>query len=129
MSRRPRVNAVSIAHTHDLTSMIDKYAKDEYFAQIIKDLAQGKGLEPFSLNEGFLLHGSRLCVVKDLREKVMYESHSLPYARHCGKQATTQAIETYLYWPMLRQDIQDYVSKCIVCQKVKYDRGKAFGFL
>ena len=25
----------------------------------------------------------------------------------------------------MRQDIQDYVTQCIVCQKVKYDRGKA----
>ena len=29
----------------------------------------------------------------------------------------------------MRQDIQDYVTKCIVCQKVKYDRGKAPGLL
>ena len=29
----------------------------------------------------------------------------------------------------MRQDIEDYVSKCIVCQKVKYERGKAPGLL
>ena len=58
---------------------------------------QGRSNEPYSLNEGFLLHGSRLCVVKDLCEKVMYESHSPPYAGHRGIQPTTQAIETYFY--------------------------------
>ena len=29
----------------------------------------------------------------------------------------------------MRKDIHDYVEKCMVCQKVKYDRGKAPGLL
>ena len=79
--------------------MVDKYAEDNDFALIFQDLMNGNTKEPYSLNEGFLLHGSRLCIVKDLCEKVMYESHSLPYAGHRGILATTQAIETYFYWP------------------------------
>ena len=129
LSRRPRVNAISIAYNHDLTSMIEKYAMDEDFEQIYEDVVQGKPNEPYSINEGFLLHGSRLCVVKDLCEKVMYESHSPPYSRHCCIQPTTQAIETYFYWPSMKKDIQDYVNECIICQKVKYDRGKNSGLL
>ena len=65
------------------------------------------GKETYSLNEGFILHGSRLCIVKELREKAMYESHSPPYAGHRGTLATTQAIETYFYCPGMRHDIQD----------------------
>ena len=41
----------------------------------------------------------------------------------------TQAIETYFYWPSMQKDIHDYVEKCMVCQKVKYDQGKAPGLL
>ena len=102
LSRRLRVNAVSIAYNHDLASMIDKYANDDDFAPIYQGLMTGNAQEPYSLNERFLLHGSRLCVVKDLREKVMYESHSPPYAGHRGILATTQAIETYFFWPSMR---------------------------
>ena len=129
LSRRPRVNAVSVAYNHDLVSMINKYANDNDFASIYQDLMNGNTQEPYSLKEGFLLHGSHLCVVQDPREKVMYKSHFLPYAGHRGIFATTQAIETYFFWPGMRQDIQDYVTKCIVCQKVKYDRGQAPGLL
>ena len=117
LSRRPRVNVVSIAYNHDLVSMIDKYANDVNFSPIYQGLMNGNTQEPYSLNEVFLLHGSRLCIVKDLREKVMYESHSPPYAGHRGILATTQAIETYFFWLGMRQDIQDYVTKCIVCTK------------
>ena len=97
--------------------------------QSINNLVLGKAQEPYSLNEGFLLHGDRLFVTKELRDKVLYESHSPPYVGHRGIQATTQAVETYFYLRHLRKDVQEYVSKCIVCQKVKFDRGKALGLL
>ncbi|MCO5574636.1 hypothetical protein L7F22_028425 [Adiantum nelumboides] len=59
----------------------------------------------------------------------MYESHAPPYAGHRGIQTTLKAIETYFYWPTMERDIPDYVSKCVVCQKTKFDRGKQPGFL
>ncbi|MCO5586475.1 hypothetical protein L7F22_040415 [Adiantum nelumboides] len=129
LSRRPRANAVSIAYNHDLTCMIAKYAEDSDYQGIMQGLTQGQVIEPYSLNEGFLLYENRLCVTKDMREKVMSESHEPPYAGHRGIQPTTKAIELYFYWPHMRQDIEDYVSKCIVCQKVKYERGKSLGLL
>ena len=92
-------------------------------------LAQGQIQDPYFLKEGFLLYGNRLCITKDMHAKVMSESHEPPYAGHRGIQPTTQAIKLYFYWPHMQQDIEDYVSKCIVCQKVKYERGKALGLL
>ncbi|MCO5605646.1 hypothetical protein L7F22_059829 [Adiantum nelumboides] len=59
----------------------------------------------------------------------MFESRAPPYAGHRGIQTTMKAIETYFYWHTMKGDIQDYVSKCIVCQKTKYDRGKQPGLL
>ncbi|MCO5600479.1 hypothetical protein L7F22_054592 [Adiantum nelumboides] len=59
----------------------------------------------------------------------MYESHAPPYAGHRGIQSTLRAIETYFYWPTMKRDIPDYVSKCVVCQKTKFDRGKQPGLL
>ncbi|MCO5571313.1 hypothetical protein L7F22_025051 [Adiantum nelumboides] len=64
-----------------------------------------------------------------LRDKVMQESHEPPYADHRSAQPTIQAMELYFYWPTMRQDVSDYISKCLTCQKVKYDRHKAFGLL
>ena len=115
------VNAISIAHQHDLTSMIDEYVQDDDYAPIVAKLVNNIPQENYSLKEGFLLHGSRLCIMKNLREKVMYESHVPSYVGHRGIQAMTQAIEIYLYWPSMHKDIHDYVEKCMVCRKVKYD--------
>ncbi|MCO5579649.1 hypothetical protein L7F22_033506 [Adiantum nelumboides] len=129
LSRWPKVNAVSIATHNDLSLMIDEYAIDPNFKDVISAIALGKKEEPFTLQDGYLLHGNRLCITRSLCEKVMFESHAPPYAGHRGIQTTMKAIETYFYWPTMKGDIQDYVSKCVVCQKTKYDRGKHPGFL
>ena len=86
-------------------SMRDAYATDEDFALIYKSLQEGKSDDDFSLKEGFLMHGKRLCIIKELREKVMLESHAPPYAGHRGVQTTFKAIKTYFYWSTMKTDI------------------------
>ena len=89
LSRRPRVNAISIACNHDLTSMIESYEQDSDYQEIMARLAQGHTQDPYSLKEGFLFHGNWLCITKDMCAKVMSESHEPPYAEHRGIQPTT----------------------------------------
>ena len=54
----------------------------------------------------------------------MEESHAPPYTGHRGIQATTKAIMTYFYWPQMELDICTFIFECVICQEVKYDRGK-----
>ena len=77
--KRPMVNAISIAHHHDLTSMINEYVHDDDYASIILNLSNNIPNEPYSPRDGFLLHGSRLCITKNLREKSMYMSLMFHY--------------------------------------------------
>ncbi|MCO5595346.1 hypothetical protein L7F22_049388 [Adiantum nelumboides] len=107
----------------------DEYAIDPDFKDVISAIALGKKEEPFTLQDGYLLHGNRLCIRRSLCEKVMFESHTPPDVGHRGIQTTMKAIETYFFWPTMKGDIQDYVSKCVICQKTKYDRGKQPGLL
>ena len=93
--------------------MIDDYKSDTDFAQIYEQVEQGVPVSPYSIKEGFFMFGSRLCITKDLQDKVMQESHEPPYAGHKSAQSTIQAMELYFYWPTMRQDINDYISKCL----------------
>ena len=86
-------NALTIVYNHDLTSMIGSYEQGEDFAPKFNDLTNGITKEPCALKEGFLMYGTRPCIIKNLCEKVMFESHVPPYARHRGIQESTQAIE------------------------------------
>ena len=64
-----------------------------------------------------------------MHDQVMYESHAPPYARHRGIQAMLKGAAMYFYWPTIKQDIMAYVSSCMVCQMVKYNRGEQPGLL
>lgn len=41
--------------------------------------------------------------------------------------ATPQALEKYFYWAGMQKDIYKFVTECLICQKVKYDRKKRPG--
>ncbi|MCO5551161.1 hypothetical protein L7F22_004658 [Adiantum nelumboides] len=43
--------------------------------------------------------------------------------------STIKALEMYFFWPSLRKDTESFVCSCLVCRRVKYDRGKAYGLL
>ena len=130
LSHRQRMNTISIAyHNNELTTMVDEYAIDPNFTNVMFAITMGETQDPYKVSDGYLLHDNCLCINKNLREKVMMESHAPPYAGHCGIAATTQVKETYFFWPSLKTDVHDFVLQCMVCQKVKYDRGKSQGLL
>ena len=62
LSRRPRVNVVSIATHKDLSATVDEYATDPDFKDIMSAFAIGKKEEPYDLKDGYLLYDNRLCV-------------------------------------------------------------------
>ncbi|MCO5555239.1 hypothetical protein L7F22_008783 [Adiantum nelumboides] len=129
LSRKPQISALSIPYHHELDDMREQYANDEDFARAFEQLMDGQRHEHYLLKDGFMMMHGRLCVTRPLRRKVMEESHVPPYARHRGIDATVKAIETFIYWPALRRDVDAFVRECIICQKVKFDRQKAPGLL
>ena len=58
LSRRPKVNAVSIASHDDLSAMIDEYDMNPDFKDVMFDIAMGKNEEPFTVKHGYLLYGN-----------------------------------------------------------------------
>ncbi|XP_046686615.1 uncharacterized protein LOC124372281 [Homalodisca vitripennis] len=76
-----------------------------------------------------LLQGDswRIVVPKDLRRQVLAECHDEPTAGHQGVLKTYNRIQQLYYWPKMRKDVATYVSRCSVCQRVKYDQNLPSG--
>ena len=55
LSRRPRINAVTIAYHKDLTSMIDDYKSDPDFATIYEKVEQEHEVNPSLFSKGRVL--------------------------------------------------------------------------
>jgi Integrase zinc binding domain len=44
----------------------------------------------------------------------------LPTSAHAGSKRMTKSIGKYYYWAGMRKDVEDFVKKCVNCQKNKY---------
>lgn len=61
-------------------------------------------------------------VVDDSEKNEIIENYHLGKTNHRGITETTWKIKNIYYWPNLIQTITDYINKCEVCLKVKYER-------
>ena len=67
---------------------------------------------------GGLLYKSRLHVPNDmdLRKKILYESNNTIFTMHLGGNKMYQDMKQYYRWQGMKNDIFEYVSKCLTCQ-------------
>ena len=80
---------------------------------------------------GALVIGSRLCVqaAEELNGQIMGEAHSSTYAMHPGSTKMYCTLKEYYWWSGMKREVDEYVSKCLVCQQVKAKRQKPSGLL
>jgi hypothetical protein len=55
----------------------------------------------------------------DLKRFIMDELHKRPYIGHPGYRKMITTTRKQFYWPGLKNDIADYLAKCLECQQVK----------
>jgi hypothetical protein len=83
------------------------------------------------LNDALLTYKGRLYIPNcdDLKRFIMDELHKIPYTGHLGYQKMIMATRKLFYWPRLKNDIVDYLSKCLECQQVKEEHQNPVGLL
>lgn len=71
----------------------------------------------YTLQDGFLFKGIRLCVPDcSLRLRIIEEIHS---EGHVGRDRTLHLVATNYFWPTLRRDVERFVERCHACQLAK----------
>ena len=63
-----------------------------------------------------------------MKEKILEEAHSSPYSPP-GEDKLVRDLKEYFWWRALKRDGSKFFSKCLTCQKVKFDLGKMAGLL
>ena len=104
----------------DLLKRDYSYCKDfiTIYAQLLT--GQQQGFDNFSLHDGCLFKGTRLCLPDtSLREQVIWELPSGGAAGHFGRDKTVAMAEDRFYWPKLKRDVAKVVSQCRTCQLSK----------
>ncbi|KAG8501385.1 hypothetical protein CXB51_003461 [Gossypium anomalum] len=64
---------------------------------------------------------SRLCVPRnsELISVILSEAHSSRMSVHPGSTKMYNDLKRQFWWPGMKRDISDFVSKCLICQQVK----------
>ena len=79
--------------------------------------------------DGVLHYQGLLYIPKLIRTELISRHHDDPLAGHFGIEKTREFFSWKYYWPMLRNDVEDYVRECNVCLASKVVWHKPYGDL
>ncbi|KAL0561078.1 hypothetical protein IC582_001496 [Cucumis melo] len=111
--------------------IINAQSNDPYLVEK-RGLAEAGQAAEFSLSsDGGLLFERRLCVPSDsaVKTELLSEAHSSPFSMHPGSTKMYQDLKRVYWWRIMKREVAEFVSKCLVCQQVKAPRQKPAGLL
>ena len=116
----------------DLLNRVLKAQKnDEKIATIVNQNRVGKETEFTAKDDGFLYYRDRVCVPNDdeLKKSILKEAHSGSFSMHPDSTQMYQDLKTSYWWSEMKRDVSEFVTKCMVCQKVKAEHQVPSGLL
>ncbi|KAL0539541.1 hypothetical protein IC582_023756 [Cucumis melo] len=104
---------------------------DPYLVEKHRLVETGQG-ENFSISsdDGLTFEG-RLCVPEDsaVKTELLTEAHSSPFTMHPRSTKMYQDLRSVYWWRNMKREVEDFVSRCLVCQQVKAPRQQPAGLL
>ena len=104
-----------------LNRVLEAQNNDEKISIIVSQIGEGKEIE-FSVKEdGSLYYKDRVCVPSDseLKKAILDEAHSGSFSMHPGSTKMYQDLKVSYWWSGMKRDVSEFVTKCMMCQKVK----------
>ena len=86
----------------------------------------------YSLNEkGLMLYKNRLYVpnIPVIKLLILNEVHESPYSRHQGYQKIITILTKEYFWPNMKNEVSEYIARCIEGQQVKVEHQHPVGLL
>ena len=82
-------------------------------------------------NQGLFRFSSRVWIPKvpELKNEVLHEAHNSRFFIHPSSTKMYQDLKRNFWWPGMKKDIANWVSKCHVCQTVKAEHQRPSGLL
>ena len=110
---------------------VKKEEKYEKIVAIVSQIVNGKEIE-FTVNEdGILYYKDQVCVPNDndLRKAILEEAYSGSFTIHPGSTKMYQDLKMSFWWFGMKRDVSEFVTKCLVCQRVKAEHQVPSGLL
>ncbi|GJX75779.1 putative reverse transcriptase domain-containing protein, partial [Tanacetum coccineum] len=78
---------------------------------------------------GTLYNRDRMCLKGEVRTLIIDEAHKSKYSVHPRADKMYYDLRDRYWWPRMKKDIAEYVSKCLTCLKVKAEHQRPSGLL
>ena len=101
--------------------MLEAQKNDEKISAIVNQSREGKETEFIVNEDGFVYYRDRVCVPNDdeVRKSILEVAHRGSFAMHPGNTKMYHDLKTSYWWFGTKRDVSEFVTKCMVCQKVK----------
>ena len=111
--------------------MPEAQKNDEKISTIVKKIEDGKETEFEVKEDGVLNYKDRVCVPddNDLRKAILEEAQSRSFSIHPGSTKMYQDLKMSFWWSGMKRDVSEFVTKCLVCQRVKAEHQIPLGLL
>ena len=115
------VVAELIVRPNMLNRVLEAKKSDEKISTKVKPIRDGKETEYEVKEDGSLYYKDKVCVPNDndLRKAILEEAHSGSFAIHPGSTKMYQDLKVSFWWSGMKRDVSEFVTKCLVCQRVK----------
>ncbi|GJT58011.1 putative reverse transcriptase domain-containing protein [Tanacetum coccineum] len=127
-----RVRAMSITIHSGLKAKILE-AQGEAYKDLKAPTEWLRGLETHfeRRDDGGIYFFDRIWIpaVGGIRKLIMDEAHTSRYSVHPGADKMYYDLRDLYWWPGMKRDIAEYVSKCLTCSKIKAEHQKPSGLL
>ena len=82
-------------------------------------------------DKGILRFSSRIWIpdVTELKHEILHEAHNSRYSIHPGSTKMYRDLKENFWWPNMKKEIAEWVSKCYTCQRVKAEHQRPSGLL
>ncbi|GJX86205.1 RNA-directed DNA polymerase [Tanacetum coccineum] len=119
LSRRHTLLSTMQVQTIGYETFKELYVNDSDFAGIWQK-SQDKPYPPFTIQDGFLFKGNRLCIPNcSLRESIIEEGYTGGLVGHFGVTKTMAWLNDHFYRPRMERNISRFVERCRVCKLAK----------
>ncbi|MBW0540353.1 hypothetical protein O181_080068 [Austropuccinia psidii MF-1] len=110
-----------------------KYRSPELDSQLEEPLLRDYKDNKYFLIDGLLYHKEKHTSVLSIKYRdhislILQKFHDCPYMGHMSEDRTKERVGSTGWWPILEQELSEYINTCERCQKAHRKHGKRYGF-
>ena len=120
-----------IARTNLLNRVLEAQKKDDKISAIMKQIGNGKETEFEIKEDRSLYYKDKVCVPNDceLEKAILDEAHNGSFAIHPSSTKMYRDLKMSFWWSGMKRDVTEFVTKCLVCQRVKVEHQVPSGLM